>query len=406
MHPMFRRLQLRTVLFAAAMGLLGPLAVVMVGGAARSAQIQPYRADFAVYYGVSTIGLRYGFEHIYDEPYRISVWNTLAPVLGGPLQRYPIVQPPTTALVTVPFALIPIRLAYAIWLVMIFGALVAGWWLGAPGGRWARAGYLVALLALVPAGIGLYAGQLVFVVFAAVLATWQLLRRDHEVAAGLVLLLILLKPQAALLVPPILLVTGHHRTFAVWAAGAFVVGVVTTAVIGPATLVVYAGRLGDVLRHPKTWDVVSGMTLPGAVGGGAAGTAATIGVAAVALFGAWRKRHEGLELPLAIALVGSLIMSSYVHEADSVVLIAAAWLFIRTEHSPWMAAFLVAGYVAIDLGQTVAVGWGPMLAMALVWFLAMAIWPPGGAVRPRSELWGGKSRSASGGSVVDMMKSA
>jgi hypothetical protein len=221
-----------------------------------------------------------------------------------------------------------------------------------------------------------------------------------------VLLLILLKPQAALLVPPILLVTGHHRTFAVWAAGAFVVGVVTTAVIGPATLVVYAGRLGDVLRHPKTWDVVSGMTLPGAVGGGAAGTAATIGVAAVALFGAWRKRHEGLELPLAIALVGSLIMSSYVHEADSVVLIAAAWLFIRTEHSPWMAAFLVAGYVAIDLGQTVAVGWGPMLAMALVWFLAMAIWPPGGAVRPRSELWGGKSRSASGGSVVDMMKSA
>jgi hypothetical protein len=42
-----------------------------------------------------------------------------------------------------------------------------------------------------------------------------------------------------------------------------------------------------------------------------------------------------------------------------------------------MAAFLVAGYVAIDLGQTVAVGWGPMLAMALVWFLAMAIWPPG-----------------------------
>lgn len=123
---MFRRLQHRPVLFAAAMGLLGPLAVVMVGGAARSAQIQPYRADFAVYYGVSTIGLRYGFEHIYDEPYRISVWNTLAPVLGGPLQRYPIVQPPTTALVTVPFALIPIRLAYAIWLVMIFGALVAG----------------------------------------------------------------------------------------------------------------------------------------------------------------------------------------------------------------------------------------------------------------------------------------
>jgi hypothetical protein len=381
---MFRRLQLRPALFAAAMGLLGPVAVVMVGGAARSAQIQPYRADFAVYYGTSTIGLRYGFDHIYDEPYRIRIWNALAPELGGPLQRYPIVQPPTIALATVPFALIPIRLAYGIWLVLIFGALLAGWWLGAPGGRWARAGYLIALLALVPVGIGLYAGQLVFVVLAAVLATWRLLRRDHEVAAGLVLLLILLKPQTALLVPPILLVTGHHRAFAVWAAGAIVVGVVTTAVIGPDTLMIYAGRLGDVVRHPKTWDVVSGMTLPGEIGG-AAGTVASIGVAAIALFGAWRKRRQGLELPLAIALVGSLIMSSYVHEADSVVLIPAAWLFISTQHSPWTAAFLVAGYVAIDLGQTAAVGWGPVLAMALVWFLAMAIWPSSGAGRPPSQ---------------------
>jgi hypothetical protein len=179
-------------------------------------------------------------------------------------------------------------------------------------------------------------------------------------------------------------VTGHHRAFAVWAAGAIVVGVVTTAVIGPDTLVIYAGRLGDVVRHPKTWDVVSGMTLPGAIGG-AAGTAASIGVAAIALFGAWRKRREGLELPLAIALVGSLIMSSYVHEADSVVLIPAAWLFISTQHSPWTAAFLVAGYVAIDLGQTAAVGWGPVLAMAVVWFLAMAIWPSSGASRPPSQ---------------------
>ncbi len=381
---MFRGLQLRPMLFAAAMGLLGPVAVVMVLGAARSAQVQPYRADFAVYYGVSTIGLQYGFEHIYDEPYRLRVWNALAAELGGPLQRYPVIQPPTTALATVPFALIPIRLGYAIWLVLILGALLAGWWLGAPGGRWARAGYLVALLALIPVGLGLYAGQLVYVVFAAVLATWWLLRRDHEVAAGLVLLLILLKPQEAVLVPPIILLTGHRRAFVVWAAGALVAGAVATAIVGPAALEVYAGRLGDVLRHPKTWDVVSNMTLPSAVGWGAAGTAAEIGVAAVALFAAWRRRRGGLELSLAIALVGSLIMSPYVHEPDSIVLVAAAWLYIRTQHSPWVAAYLVAGYVAIDLGQTAAVGWGPLLAMAVAWLLAMAFWPHG-EIRPLPE---------------------
>lgn len=384
LRSMLRRLQLRPMLFAVAMGLLGPVAVVMVWGAARSAQAHPNGADFAVYYGVSTIGLQYGFEHIYDEPYRVRVWDALAAELGGPLQPFPVIQPPTTALTTVPFALIPIHLAYAIWLVLILGALLAGWWLGAPGGRWARAGYLVALLALLPIGLGLYAGQLVYVVFASVLATWWLLRRDHQVAAGLVLLLILLKPQEALLVPPIILLTGHRRAFVVWAAGALVAGAVATAIVGPATLEAYAGRLGEVMRHPKAWDVVSNMTLPSAVGGGAAGTAAEIGVAAVALFAAWRRRREGLELSLAIALVGSLIMSPYVHEPDSIVLVAAAWLYIRTQRSPWAAAYLVAGYIAIDLGQTAAVGWGPLLAMSVLWLVAVAVWPRG-EVRPLSE---------------------
>jgi len=381
---LLRRLQLRIVLFAVAMGLLGPIAVVIVGGAIRSAQIQPYRADFAVYYGVSTIGLRFGFDRIYDEPDRLQVWSTLAPELGGPLQRYPIVQPPTTALLTVPFALMPIRIAYAIWLLLMYGALLASWWVGAPGRRWARIGYLVALVALVPVGIGLYAGQLVFVVFAAVLGAWQLLRRDHEVAAGFLLLLILVKPQTALLVPPVLLVTGHRRAIAVWAAGAVVIGLLTTAVIGPATWISYASRLGEAFRHPKDWDVVSGMTWPGSVGGGTAGTAASIAVVAVVIFGAWRRRRDGLELPLAMALVGSLVMSSYVHEADSVVLVAAAWLFIRTQQPAWTVAFLVAGYVAMDLGQIAAVSWGPMLALAMAWLLFMAFWPARTAVTPPS----------------------
>jgi hypothetical protein len=219
-------------------------------------------------------------------------------------------------------------------------------------------------------------------VFAAVLGAWQLLRREHEVAAGFLLLLILVKPQAALLVPPVLLVTGHLRAFAIWAGGAVVIGLLTTAVIGPATWISYANRLGDAFRNPKSWDVVTGMTLPGSVGGGAAGTAASIAVVAVVVFGAWRRRREGLELPLAMALIGSLITSSYVHEADSVVLVAAAWLFIRTKQPAWTAAFLVAGYVALDLGQIAAVSWGPMLALATAWLLFMAFWPARAPVTP------------------------
>ena len=121
-----RHVELRPIIFAVAMGVLGPVAVGMVWGAIRSAEIQPYRTDFAVYYGVSTIGLEFGFSHIYDEPDRLRVWSTLGSELGGPLQRYPIIQPPTSALATAPFALLPVRLAYATWLTLILGSLLAG----------------------------------------------------------------------------------------------------------------------------------------------------------------------------------------------------------------------------------------------------------------------------------------
>lgn len=378
---MLRRLEPRRVLFAAAMGMLGPIAVVMVLGAIGSAESHPYRSDFAVYYGVSTIGLESGFSHIYDEPNRLRVWSALGTELGGPLQPYPIIQPPTSALAAVPFALLPFRPAYAIWLVLIMGALIAGWWIGAPGGRWARPGHLVALLALFPVGLGLYAGQLVYVVFMSVFATWWLLRRERQVMAGLVLLLILLKPQEALLVPPVIILIGYRRTFAVFAAGSVVVAAICIAAVGPAELQLYAHRLGEVVRDPRAWEVVSGMTLPGVLGAGTAGTLAELGVAAVALIAAWRWRGQGLEMPLAIALTGSLMLSPYVHEPDSIVLVAAAWLFLRTNPPVWAVAYLVAGYVALDLGQAPAVGWHPLLVMALIWLCAIAVWPaPAGTV--------------------------
>ncbi len=53
------------MLFAAAMGLLLPLAVAEVVGAIRGVVLQPYRSDFVLYNGVSTIGLHSGFAHIY-----------------------------------------------------------------------------------------------------------------------------------------------------------------------------------------------------------------------------------------------------------------------------------------------------------------------------------------------------
>jgi len=380
---MRRALSDRRVWFAMAVGALLPLAVVLVGRALLGAVLRPYRSDFALYYGVSTIGLQSGFEHIYDEARRQPVWDAMASTLGGPLQPYPVIQPPTMALFTVPLALLPFFAAYGLWLALIAGSLVLGWWLGAPGIRWVRGGHLVALLALLPVGLGLYVSQVVFVVFAAVIVSWWLLRKERDTAAGLVLLLTLLKPQEALLVPFALLLAGR-RAFAAWAVGAAVISVVCLLAIGTPGLSAYVSRLGEVYRHPEAWQSVPNISLPSLLGNGIAGTIAQVAVAALALFAAWRYRKSGPELPMAIALVGSLVMTPYLHEPDVVTLVAAGWLYLRLRPPPLAVTAMVVSYVAMDLGLAGGVGFAPLVLMELAWLLAMALLPAERVISPDS----------------------
>src|SRR5579863_2130949 len=76
--PRMPRLRRRPVLFAAAVGALLPVAAVEVAGAAGRVFQRPYESDFALYYGVSTIGLQSGFSRIYEEALRVHVWAELA----------------------------------------------------------------------------------------------------------------------------------------------------------------------------------------------------------------------------------------------------------------------------------------------------------------------------------------
>lgn len=375
------RLRRRPLLFAAAMGVLLPLAAAEVVGAATWVAQRPYSSDFALYYGVSTIGLQSGFSRIYEEALRVRVWASLASSLGGPLAPFPVIQPPTMALFTAPLAWLPFNLAYGIWLVLIAAAVLAAWWLAAPGEPLQRAGHLVALIALLPVGLGLFVGQVVFIVFASVLVAWWLLRRGKDVAAGIVLLLILLKPQEAALVPLALLLVGRMRAFATWVVGTAVVAAGALAAIGTQGVLAYADRLAAVSAHPQAYVSVPGLSVPSLVGGGVAGLVAMGAVVAVSLLAIWIHRDGVLELPLAIALVGSLAATPYLHEPDTVMLVAAAWLYLRAKPPEWAVAYLVLGYVLVDLGQAPAVGWPPVVVLEVVWLCAMVVWRQRAAVR-------------------------
>jgi hypothetical protein len=360
--------------FVGAVGLLLPVAAVECYGATSNAVTRPYRSDFALYYGTSTIGLQSGFAHIYDESRRIQVWAALDASLGGPLQAFPVIQPPTVALFTTPLALLQFWVAYPIWLTLVGAAVLIAWWLASPGGPWSKAGHLVALMALLPVGLGLSVGQAVFLVFASVIAAWWLLRRRWDVAAGLVLVLILLKPQEAALVPLALLVIGRRRAFVAWVAGAAVFSLGALAAIGPGGLTAYAARASEVSRHPEAWASVPDLSLPSLLGGGFVALASIAVVAGVGLYAAWAHRERGIELPIAIAVVASLVATPYLHEPDTVMLVAAGWLYVRSSPPGWALGFLVAGYVLVDLGQAPAVGWAPIVVLEVVWLATMAVW--------------------------------
>jgi Glycosyltransferase family 87 len=214
----------------------------------------------------------------------------------------------------------------------------------------------------------------VFIVFASVLASWWLLRERRDAAAGIVLLFILLKPQEAALVPLALLVLGRFRAFVTWVAGAVVVAAGSLAAIGFGGASEYAARIASVSSHPEVYVSVPDLSAPSLVGGGYAGAVAIAAVVAVAGFGIWAHRDRGLELSLAIALVGSLLATPYLHEPDTVMLVAAAWLYLRSRPPAWAIAFLGLGYLLIDLGQAPGVGWTPLVVLEAVWLGAMAVW--------------------------------
>src|SRR2546429_6346204 len=70
---------------------------------------RPFEGDFAAYYAFTRIGLHSGFGHLYDVAAQRQEWQAL-----GPLLWYPAVYPPPLAFVVLPFALLPLPVAYAI----------------------------------------------------------------------------------------------------------------------------------------------------------------------------------------------------------------------------------------------------------------------------------------------------
>jgi hypothetical protein len=332
----------------------------------------PIGVDFHTYMAAGQVGVEQGWPHIYDQ-----VMLDVEQVELSPTHIVqPFLSPPTVAYLVAPLGFLPYNVAYVVWAVILLAVFAAALaWAGVSAG-WSK--WIAVLGALSPWWVmhAVNVGQVVPIEAAGCVVAWRLVRERRDILAGLALATILFKPNNAILVPFALLFAARFRVFASWAGASALVLLLVVLTVGVGGIAEYITQLRGPL--PKGADDI---TLHGALG--ATGTFAAVlrilVVAAVMAAGHRLRGSPGLVIPVAI--VGSLLISPYLHASDLTMLAAAGFIAWEEKAAlawrvPLIATWVAASPFMFDLG------WGPHLKrwplfeiMLLVVLLLAAWWP-------------------------------
>jgi hypothetical protein len=325
-----------------------------------------FHNDFTFYYAAARLGLAHGWNHLYDLRLQQEQLDAISSHISvAQLARY--VSPPPLAWLITPLTLLPYQVAYWMWSALLVAALVLAWHLAAPGSGRARVIFLVAAFGWLPIIYGLQLGQPVLLVAASVAACYALLKRGRDVEAGAVLGVLVFKPQLALLVPVVLLVSGRWRAFA---SSVVVLAAITAAslvALGPSGVTDYVDRLNLASMVAEN----QAQTIAGWIHNLQAARVVE-GLIAVWTVGlVYRLRRRGPAVVLAVALIGGLAASPYVHYDDLAMLGLACLLFLRAARGRWVIAYAIALFIAAEgfpMWQA-----GPVLAGELIALLLLSI---------------------------------
>ncbi|HEY1456784.1 MAG TPA: glycosyltransferase family 87 protein [Candidatus Dormibacteraeota bacterium] len=341
-----------------------------------------FHNDFTFYYAAARIGVAHGWSSIYDlnlqqiELNRIGSGITIAQ-----LARY--ISPPPVAWSALPLTPLPYPFAYWAWSALLVAALVLTWALASPGSGRPRVIHLVAAVGWLPVIYGLQLGQPGLFVALGVAASYALLRRGHDLWAGVALGVLILKPQLAFLVPPALLFARRDRAFAGCVAALGALAAVSAIALGPGGIAAYEARL----NFAASVSVNRELTIAPLIGNLAVARGAQVMIAIWSLALVYRLRRRGPEWIFIPALIGGLLASPYLHLDDLVMLGLAAWLYLRTPAASWTRVYALVMMVVAE-GLPI---WGPapLLAVelaALVLISVMAQRPGDAELTPRAGL--------------------
>lgn len=312
----------------------------------------PLQSDFALYYRDSEVALQ-SPQH---DPYDLATFRRVTAQLGiKRLKADPVVPslslPPLIWLV-MPFTLLPLAAARWLWLGLLASCLVIVWALAAPGKGLTKTAHLAAAAIFLPVSFAFADGQAILLVTAVVAMSWWLLKRDHEIWAGLVLALLVLKPQLASFVPLALLVAGRWKTFLSFVGGISVVGIAALLTVPWHSLLQYAARVSQASGDPDMWRVNTNLTAA-SQGGAIVGLIESLLAAGIAILAIRRLKQQTARDDIAVVcgLLVSLLTTPYVHYPDLTILVLGAWIFLRTARQAWQKWLLFVGYAVVTLEQ-------------------------------------------------------
>src|SRR5579872_1897145 len=314
-----------------------------------------FHNDFTFYFAAARIGVTHGWSAIYD----LGLQQAQLTEMGSGItiaQLARFISPPPVAWAALPFTALPYPVAYWGWSALLVGALVATWWLAAPGTGPARAVFLAAALGWLPVIYGLQLGQPGLFVALGVAACYALLGRGHPMWGGIALGLLVLKPQLAFLVPPALLAAGRWRAFLGSVIALGLLAAASGIALGPPGIATYEARLAFAAGVPVNRD----LTLAPLLGGVAAARALQIAVSVWALAVVYRMRRRAAEWIFVPVLVGGLLASPYLHLDDFVMLGLAGWLVLRARPARLTCLYVLVGVLAVE-GEPI---WGPAPVIA------------------------------------------
>jgi hypothetical protein len=337
----------------------------------------PLDNDLTLVFIGARIGLEHGWSHIYSLDLQHQLFSQLRP--GTPFgdgERF--LSPPPLAWLTVPLTPLGAAGGFYAWTALSLAALVAAWWLAAPGAGRLRSLWLLGALAWYPVLYSLSLGQPAMVVLLAIAACWALAEAGKPYLAGAALGLMAVKPQLALALPLVLLVAGRWRIVAGWAMATAILAALSVAVIGAQGVGEYRGLLAEAQT------VVNNryFTLAYLLGPGVLSYVAAGAVVGVGLVGAYLNRGAGLPRLFALGLITTTLGATYWHLQDFTILVMAAWFFWRdappASQRLWLLVVIAAGELAWPLSPL------PILIAVAVW-MAFLLPPtplqphPGGA---------------------------